>query len=239
MAHLTLVPTPIGNLEDITLRAIRVLSEAEIIYAEDTRVTKKLLNHLNIQKQVYPFHAHNEHRSLSFVIQKIKEVENTVLVSDAGTPGISDPGFLLVRACIEDAIPVSCLPGPTAMIPALVASGFPCDRFVFEGFLPHKKGRQTKLKELALEERTIILYESPHRLVKCLGQLEAFFGPQRNICVARELSKCYEEFKRGTASDVKRHYEEHPPKGEIVIVIEGNNEKPSTPEFKNKFKNEL
>jgi len=173
------------------------------------------------------------------VIQKIKEVENTVLVSDAGTPGISDPGFLLVRACIEDAIPVSCLPGPTAMIPALVASGFPCDRFVFEGFLPHKKGRQTKLKELALEERTIILYESPHRLVKCLGQLEAFFGPQRNICVARELSKFYEEFKRGTASDVKRHYEEHPPKGEIVIVIEGNNEKPSTPEFKNKFKNEL
>ena len=221
MAHLTLVPTPIGNLEDITLRAIRVLSEAEIIYAEDTRVTKKLLNHLNIQKQVYPFHAHNEHRSLSFVIQKIKEVENTVLVSDAGTPGISDPGFLLVRACIEDSIPVSCLPGPTAMIPALVASGFPCDRFVFEGFLPHKKGRQTKFKELATLNCTFIIYESPHRLMKTLADFKTYFGEDRIISVSRELTKIYEETTRGTVLEVIEYYTTHIAKGEFVICIAG------------------
>jgi 16S rRNA (cytidine1402-2'-O)-methyltransferase len=221
MAELILVPTPVGNLEDITLRAIRVLKEATIIYAEDTRVTKKLLNHLGIQKQVYPFHAHNEHKILSSVIDFVKSSETTILVSDAGTPAVSDPGFLLVRACIEEGIKVSCLPGPTALIPALVASGFACDRFCFEGFLPHKKGRQTKLKELVLEERTIILYESPHRLVKCLGQIEEFFGQNRRVCVVREISKIYEEYQRGIVTDVKKHYENTPPKGEIVIVIEG------------------
>lgn len=222
---LVLVPTPVGNLEDITLRAIRMLREADSIYAEDTRVTKKLLNHLEIQKPVYPFHAHNEHRMLESVVDRIKQNKMTVLVSDAGTPAISDPGFLLVRACVEAQIPISCLPGPTALIPALVGSGFPCDRFCFEGFLPHKKGRQTKLKELALEERTIVLYESPHRLVKCLGQIAEFFEPDRNVCVVREISKIYEEFRRGTATDVQKHYENHPPKGEIVIVIEGKNGK--------------
>ena len=220
-----LVPTPVGNLEDITLRALRMLREADCLYAEDTRVTRKLLNHYEIQKPVYPFHAHNEHRTLEFVMDKIKENNMTVLVSDAGTPGISDPGFLLVRACIEADIVVSCLPGATALIPALVGSGFGSDRFCFEGFLPNKKGRQTKLKELALEERTVVLYESPHRLVKCLGQIAEFFEPTRKVCVAREISKIYEEFKRGEVQDVLKHYESHPPKGEIVIIIEGKNGK--------------
>lgn len=221
MALLTLVPTPVGNLDDITLRAIKCFEEAEIIFAEDTRVTKRLLNHLKLHKQVFPFHAHNEHKVLQAVIDKIKTTDQAVLVSDAGTPGISDPGFLLIRACIEEGIKISCLPGPTALIPALVGSGFPCDRFCFEGFLPHKKGRQTKLTLLAEEERTIVLYESPHRLVKCLGQIETFFGPDRLVCVARELSKIYEEYQRGTTEEVRKHYEEHPPKGEIVIIIKG------------------
>jgi 16S rRNA (cytidine1402-2'-O)-methyltransferase len=225
MSSLILVPTPVGNLEDITLRAIRMLKEADCIYAEDTRVTKKLLNHLEIHKPVYPFHAHNEHKTLNFVIDKIKLNTMTVLVSDAGTPAISDPGFLLVRACIEEGIAVSCLPGPTALIPALVGSGFPCDRFCFEGFLPHKKGRQSKLIELAQEERTIVLYESPHRLIKCLGQIAEFFGETRKVCVVREISKIYEEFKRGEAKEVQAYYEAHPPKGEIVIIIEGKNGK--------------
>lgn len=221
MAKLILVPTPIGNLEDITLRSIRVLKETELIFAEDTRVTKKLLNHLEIQKMVLPFHAHNEHKALSGALDRIKASVTSVLVSDAGTPGISDPGFLLVRACLEEGIEVECLPGPTAMIPALVASGFPTDRFVFEGFLPHKKGRQTKLKLIAEETRTTILYESPHRLVKCLGQIEEFMGADRQVCVAREITKMFEEYKRGTAEEVKKYYEDHPPKGEIVIIIEG------------------
>lgn len=219
MSRLILVPTPIGNLEDITLRSIRILKETEVIYAEDTRVTKKLLSHLDIQKQIIPFHAHNEHKSLERVISKIQEVETAVLVSDAGTPGVSDPGFLLVRECIKEGIEVECLPGPTAFVPALVASGLPCDRFVFEGFLPQKKGRQTKFKELAEEQRTIVLYESPHRLVKCLAQIIEFMGEERPVCVARELSKMFEEFKRGTAAEVLKYYEENPPKGEIVIII--------------------
>ena len=168
MAKLCLVPTPIGNLEDITLRSIRILKEADIIFAEDTRVTKKLLNHLEISAHVLPFHSHNEHKALSSTIDKIKSCTLAVLVSDAGTPGISDPGFLLARECVSEGIEVECLPGPTAFVPALVASGFPCDRFCFEGFLPHKKGRQTKLLAIEQEERTTILYESPHRLVKCL-----------------------------------------------------------------------
>jgi 16S rRNA (cytidine1402-2'-O)-methyltransferase len=225
MAKLVLVPTPIGNLEDITLRAIRMFKEADQIFAEDTRVCKRLLNHLEIHKTVIPFHAHNEHKTLDSVINRIKTSELTVLASDAGTPGISDPGFLLVRACIANGIQVECLPGPTAFVPALVASGFPCDRFVFEGFLPHKKGRQTKFKLLAEEERTIILYESPHRLVKCLGQIKTFFGAERAVCVVRELSKIHEEYKRGRVEEVENYYELNPPKGEIVIIIEGKESK--------------
>lgn len=221
MSKLCLVPTPIGNLEDITLRSIRVLKECDIIFAEDSRVTKKLLNHLEIQKQVIPFHMHNEHKTLENAVARIKAGEMSVLVSDAGTPAISDPGFLLVRECIANDISIECLPGPTAFVPALVGSGFPCDKFVFEGFLPHKKGRQTRLLKLAEEERTVVLYESPHRLVKCLGQIEEYFGADRNVCVAREISKFFEEFKRGVVTEVKAHYEAVPPKGEIVIIVEG------------------
>jgi len=221
MAKLILVPTPIGNLEDITLRAIRILKEADCIYAEDTRVTRKLLNHLEIDQQIFPFHAHNEHKVLQQVVERISGMNQAVLVSDAGTPAISDPGFLLVRECIREGIEVECLPGPAALIPGLVASGFPCDRFVFEGFLPHKKGRQTRLKALIEEERTIVLYESPHRLIRCLAQIEEFLGSDRQVAVARELSKVYEEFVRGTATEVKTHFEKHPPKGEIVLLIEG------------------
>lgn len=225
MAKLVLVPTPIGNLEDITLRSIRILKECDMIYAEDTRVTKKLLSHLEISKQVVPFHAHNEHKALRSAIDRIESSQMVVLVSDAGTPGISDPGFLLVRACVEEGIEVECLPGPTAFVPALVASGFPCDRFVFEGFLPHKKGRQTKLIRLAEEDRTIVLYESPHRLVKCLGQIREFMGDDRKVCVVREISKMFEEYKRGTATEVEAYYTQHPPKGEIVVIIEGKHGK--------------
>jgi 16S rRNA (cytidine1402-2'-O)-methyltransferase len=221
MSKLVLVPTPIGNLEDITLRAIRILKECDLIFAEDTRVTKKLLNHLEIQKTVLPFHAHNEHKSLSASIQKIKLNQTTVLVSDAGTPGISDPGFLLVREAIQEGIEIECLPGPTAFVPALVASGFPCDKFYFEGFLPHKKGRQTRLTYLSELEQSIILYESPHRLVKCLDQIIQFFDENRQVCVVREISKMFEEYKRGTAKEVKTYYESNPPKGEIVIIIKG------------------
>lgn len=222
MARLILIPTPIGNLEDITLRSIRLLSSAQVIFAEDTRVTKRLLAHLNITNTIFSFHSQNEHRLLDRVIEKIQEVETAVLVSDAGTPGISDPGFLLVRACIEANIPVECLPGPTAFVPALVASGLPCDKFVFEGFLPHKKGRQTRLILLSQESRTIILFESPHRLVKCLGQIVEYFGADRKICVCREISKFYEEFARGTAEEVLAHFQQKEVKGEIVIIVGGN-----------------
>lgn len=221
MPKLCLVPTPIGNLEDITLRSIRILKEADFLLAEDTRVTKKLMAHLEIHNSVFPFHAHNEHKTLEDVVSRICSSELVVLVSDAGTPGISDPGFLLVRECIRNGIDVECLPGPTAFVPALVASGFPCDKFVFEGFLPHKKGRQTRLQILAEESRTIILYESPHRLVKLLGQIEEFFGTDRNVCVVRELTKYFEEYKRGSAAEVKNHYEQYAPKGEIVVIVEG------------------
>lgn len=222
MPKLYLVPTPIGNLEDITLRAIRILKETELIFAEDTRVTKRLLQHLEIQKSLHPFHAHNEHKSLRSAIDKIKAAENAVLVSDAGTPGISDPGFLLIRECIREGFDIECLPGPTAFVPAIVASGFPCDKFVYEGFLPHKKGRQTLLKKIAEEERTTIVYESPHRLQKCLAQIEEFMGPDREVCVAREITKMYEEFQRGPVHQVRAYYDAKPPKGEIVIVISGN-----------------
>ena len=223
MAKLALVPTPIGNLEDITLRAIRYLKEADIIFAEDTRVTQKLLKHLGIQQKVISFHAHNEHRFLEKSVQIVEESELAVLVSDAGTPAISDPGFLLVRACLQKNISIECLPGPSALIPAIVGSGFPCDKFIFEGFLPHKKGRQTRLKELSTEERTIIFYESPHRLVKALEQIIEFISPDRLVMVGRELSKMHEQMVRGSASEVLLYFDQNPDKirGEIVIVIAG------------------
>jgi len=218
---LILVPTPIGNLEDMTYRAVRVLSEVDGILAEDTRQTSKLLKHYAISKPVSAFHQHNEHKALQRMIERMQGGETLALVSDAGTPGISDPGFLLVRECIKNDIKIETLPGATAFVPALVNSGLPCDRFVFEGFLPHKKGRQTKLKLLAQEERTIVLYESPHRLVKTLGQLIEFFEEDRTVCVSRELTKVYEENRRGKCSEVLKHYKEHPPKGEIVLIIAG------------------
>lgn len=222
MGELIVVPTPIGNLEDITLRAIRLLKEADLIYSEDTRVTKRLLNHLEIAgKQIVAFHAHNEHKQLERCVQTVKENTLTVLVSDAGTPAISDPGFLLVRACVEENLPVSCLPGPTAFVPALVGSGFPCDRFIYEGFLPHKKGRQTKWLSIKEEERTVVFYESPHRILKALEECVELLGPEREVCVAREISKLYEEFKRGSAADVLAYYKAKPPKGEIVLMIKG------------------
>jgi len=220
--QLYLVPTPIGNLEDITLRAIRVLGEVDFILAEDTRTSQVLLNHLGIRKSVYPHHKFNEHKSVQGVIQRLNGGEKAALISDAGTPGISDPGFLLVRACVEAGFEVECLPGPTALIPALINSGFPCERFIFEGFLPIKKGRQTRIRELSVESRTIILYESPMRLVKTLGQMVPVFGETRRVSVSRELTKIHEETYRGTMTEVIAHFTENTPKGEIVIVIEGN-----------------
>lgn len=224
MAKLILVPTPIGNLDDITLRSIKILEKAEVIFAEDTRVTRRLLDHLGLKNTVISFHSQNEHRQLDQVVRKIQEVSYAVLVSDAGTPGISDPGFLLVRACIQEGISIECLPGPTAFVPALVASGLPCDKFVFEGFLPHKKGRQTRLKLLSEESRTIVLYESPHRLLKCLAELITFFGADRKVCVCREITKFYEEFARGTAEEVLLHFQSKEVKGEIVIIVDGKEE---------------
>lgn len=221
MSHLVLVPTPIGNLEDITLRSLRVLKECDFVLAEDTRTSGKLLKLLEISKPLVAYHAHNEHKALENVVQKIQTSSLVALVSDAGTPGISDPGFLLVRACIDAGIKVECLPGPTAIIPAIVASGMACDRFVFEGFLPHKKGRQTKFLEIAQEERTVVLYESPHRLAKCMAQIEEFMGADRKVCVVREISKMFETYHRGTSQELKLYFEQNPPKGEIVIIIEG------------------
>jgi 16S rRNA (cytidine1402-2'-O)-methyltransferase len=222
MGILIVVPTPIGNLEDITLRAIRSLQEAETIYSEDTRVTKKLLNHLEITgKQLVPFHAHNEHKQLERCLETVRNNTTTVLVSDAGTPAISDPGFLLVRACVENDLQVTCLPGPTAFVPAVVGSGFPADSFIYDGFLPHKKGRQTQWKSYLEEERTVVLYESPHRINKALEECVAILGPNREVCVAREISKFFEEFKRGRAEDVLKYYQEHPAKGEIVLLVKG------------------
>jgi 16S rRNA (cytidine1402-2'-O)-methyltransferase len=219
---LILVPTPIGNLGDITHRALEVLRQADIVLAEDTRVSSNLLRHFEIDKKLWTHHKFNEHKAVDSLIAKIMEGNTLVLISDAGTPGISDPGFLLVRACIAKNIEVECLPGATALIPALVVSGFPTDRFVFEGFLPVKKGRQTRLNELAGEMRTMVFYESPHRLTKTLNQLGEFFGETRNACVCRELSKMYEEIKRGTLKELAQHYTANAPKGEIVIVVEGS-----------------
>lgn len=220
---LYLVPTPIGNLEDITLRAIRVLGEVDGILAEDTRNSGQLLKHLNISKPLYSHHAHNEHTGVPGVIKMLKEGKSLALISDAGTPGISDPGYLLVKACVDNGIEVESLPGATAFVPALVNSGFPTDRFVYEGFLPHKKGRQTRWKALAEEERTIVLYESPHRLVKALEQIIEFIAADRLVMVGRELSKMHEQMVRGTATEVLAYFTVHPDKvrGEIVIVIAG------------------
>ena len=216
-----LIPTPIGNLEDITLRAIRLLKEVDLILAEDTRVSIKLLKHFEIGTPLQSFHMHNEHKKVETVVEQLKNGKTVALISDAGTPGISDPGFLLVREALKEGVEVQCLPGPTALIPALVQSGIPCDRFVFEGFLPPKKGRQTRLEQMALETRTQVFYESPHKLLKTLEQLVTYFGADRSIAVVREISKLYESTFRGTAQEGLDFFEAHPPKGEFVIVVEG------------------
>ena len=218
---LYLVPTPIGNLGDITLRALEILKSVDIILAEDTRTSGILLKHYQINKPLQSFHIFNEHKTVNKLIDRLKAGEVFALISDAGTPGISDPGFLLVREALKAGIKIDCLPGATALIPALVKSGFPTDRFVFEGFLPHKKGRQTLLKKLAEEERTIIFYESPHRLVKALEQLKEFFGSDRLASVSRELSKKFEETKTGTAQELLDYFSSKDVKGEIVVVVSG------------------
>ncbi len=221
MAKLYIVPTPIGNLEDITMRAVRILGEVDFILAEDTRTSAVLLKHLGIDKPLRSHHKFNEHATVRSVAEAIEAGKNVALVSDAGTPGISDPGFLLVRTCVEQGIEVETLPGATACIPALVQSGFPCDRFCFEGFLPQKKGRNKRLAELAEESRTIIFYESPFRVVKCLEQLIEHFGQERQVAVSREITKKFEQTVRGTLAQVLAHFKEHQPKGEFVIVLAG------------------
>ena len=221
MSKLFLVPTPIGNLEDITLRAIRILKESDLILAEDTRTSGKLLKYFDVATSMQSFHMHNEHKILDRIIEKLKSGTQISLISDAGTPGISDPGFLLVRACVAASIPTECLPGATALIPALVQSGFPSDRFIFEGFLPPKKGRQTRIKSWKDQSRTIVFYESPHKIVKTLIQLQEFLGADRNLSISREISKMFEETQRGTVSELLIHFETTPPKGEFVLIIEG------------------
>lgn len=218
---LYIVPTPVGNLEDMTYRAVKVLKDADLILAEDTRTSSVLLKHYDIQGKLQSHHKFNEHQTVSVIKDKILAGMNVALISDAGTPGISDPGFLLVRTCAAEGIEVQTLPGATACIPAIVSSGLPCDRFCFEGFLPVKKGRQTFLKELASESRSMIFYESPYRLVKTLGQFIEYFGAERECSVAREISKVHEEHRRGTLEEVKSWFEEHEPKGEIVIIVAG------------------
>jgi 16S rRNA (cytidine1402-2'-O)-methyltransferase len=218
---LYIVPTPIGNLEDITLRAINVLKSVDVVLAEDTRTSGNLLKHLGISKPMHSYHIHNEHQTVNRVVERILKGETMALVSDAGTPAVSDPGFLLVRDCIKHGITVECLPGPTAFVPALVNSGLPSDRFTFEGFLPHKKGRQTRMQNLVNEERTMIFYESPHRLVKALQQFSEYFGPDRQVCVSRELSKMFEENTRGTLQEVIAYYSDKTVKGEIVVTVAG------------------
>ncbi len=218
---LYVVPTPIGNLDDMTFRAIRVLKEADLILAEDTRTSGFLLKHFEIKTPMQSHHKFNEHKTVEQIVQRIKNGQIVALISDAGTPAISDPGFLVVRQCVENDIEVECLPGATAFVPALVASGLPNDRFCFEGFLPQKKGRQTKMNELATEKRTMIFYESPFRLVKTLTQLAEVFGAERKASVSREISKLFEETKRGTLSELVLFFTEHNPKGEIVLIVAG------------------
>ena len=221
MGKLYIVPTPIGNLEDITLRALRILKEVDVILAEDTRTTGNLLKHFSIDKKMISHHLHNEHKTVEHIVERIKSGETIALVSDAGTPAISDPGFMLVHECIKNGIEVDCLPGATAFVPALVNSGLNSEEFVFIGFLPQKKGRQTKLKELATENRTIILYESPYRLVKALGEFAQYLGNERQASVSREISKMFEETKRGTLKELAGYFDQKTDKGEIVCLIEG------------------
>ena len=218
---LYIVSTPIGNLEDITIRAVRILKESDLILAEDTRTSSVLLKHLQIEKPLRSYHAHNEHKVVEEVVQLIKAGKKVALISDAGTPGISDPGFLLVRECLKNGLEVCTLPGATAFVPALVNSGFPTNEFSFYGFLPQKKGRQTRLKQVCNDEKTFVLYESPFRLLRLLEELKSNLQSERKICVSRELSKLHEENKRGSAQELIDHYTQRPPKGEIVIVVEG------------------
>jgi 16S rRNA (cytidine1402-2'-O)-methyltransferase len=221
MGKLFIVPTPIGNLEDMTFRAIRILKEADAVLAEDTRTTAHLFQKYEISNKLIAHHNHNEHKTLDRIVQEMKNGMTYALVSDAGTPGISDPGFLLIRACVQQGIEVECLPGATAFVPAIVASGFPCEKFVYEGFLPQKKGRETRIKKIAEEDRTVVLYESPHRLIKALEQFKNFFDENRQIAVCRELSKKFEEIVRGNCDELIHHFTTHPIKGEFVIVVDG------------------
>lgn len=218
---LYLVPTPIGNLEDMTFRAIRILKEVDLILAEDTRTSAPLLKHFGIEKKVFAHHQHNEHKAVAEIIRFLKEGQQIALISDAGTPAISDPGFLLVREAIKEGLDVQCLPGATAFVPALVNSGLPNDRFCFEGFLPVKKGRQTRLKQLTEEKRTMIFYESPHRILKTIEEFSQYFGEEREAAISREISKLYEETVRGTLATLKLHFEQHPIKGEFVFCVSG------------------
>jgi 16S rRNA (cytidine1402-2'-O)-methyltransferase len=224
MAKLYLVPTPLGNLGDITFRAIEVLKSADLVLAEDTRKTGLLLKHYSIDAKLFPYHQHNEHHAVKMLVDRVASGQTLALCTDAGTPGISDPGFLIVRECVKEGIEVECLPGAVALIPALVNSGLPCDRFCFEGFLPQKKGRQTRIKNLLEETRTMVFYESPHRLLKALKEFSEAFGPDRKGSVSRELTKMYEETVRGTVSELIEHFSKGDVKGEIVIVIAGKDE---------------
>lgn len=221
MPKLYIIPTPIGNLEDMTYRAVRLLKEVDIVLAEDTRTSQVLLKHYGIERKLFSHHKYNEHQTVEFVASRIEAGESVALISDAGTPGISDPGFLLVRTCLERGLEVETLPGATAFVPALVQSGFPCDRFCFEGFLPQKKGRKKRLVALSEEFRTMIFYESPFRVLKALGEFAEVFGAERRVSVSRELSKKFEQTVRGTLGEVIAHFEAHPPKGEFVIIVEG------------------
>ncbi len=236
MGKLYLIPTPVGNLEDITLRALRLLKEVDLILAEDTRTTANLLKYYDIHTPLLSHHKFNEHQQVEKMAERIQRGEDIALVSDAGTPGISDPGFLLTKTCVEKGIETECLPGATAFVPALVNSGFPCDRFCFEGFLPQKKGRLKQLMQLAEDTRTLIFYESPYRLVKALEQMAEQFGEDRRVCVAREISKMFEEYKRGTFRELIDYYQENGVKGEIVIVVEGKKE---TREKEEKYKKKI
>ncbi len=222
MGMLYVVPTPVGNLEDITMRAVRLLKEADFVLAEDTRTSAKLLKHLDIQVPMYSHHKFNEHKTAASLVERIRDCERHVaLISDAGTPGISDPGFFLVRECVKNDVEVQCLPGATAFVPALVCSGLPCDKFVFEGFLPQKKGRQTRLNFLKDEQRTIVFYESPYRVVKSLAQLAEVFGADRQAAAVREISKLHEECVRGTLEELVKHFTDHEPRGEFVLLVSG------------------
>lgn len=225
MSKLYIIPTPIGNLEDITFRAVRMLKEVDAVLAEDTRTTKKLFDHYQIDNKLIPYHLNNEHKVVDRLVGEIQNGAIYGLVSDAGTPGISDPGFLLIRACVQNDIEVECLPGATAFVPALVVSGLPCEKFAYEGFLPHKKGRQTKIQQIAESDRTVVLYESPHRLLKALQQFSEVIEADRKVVVCRELSKKFEEVVRGNCAELIEHFTHHPIKGEFVIVVEAMGKK--------------